>query len=392
MVNNHKTDLKTQFGTGPLKALLLTLPMLLLTAFMIIGSQAQQEKSSSLIAAAGVFLFINIVFYLMIFTGRTSRYRSILFVVYAVCFVVTFIANLIAVRGSMVLTEANMAQGETPFCHIVIPMVIIPAALTRTIIFPGSMLEGFASIGSMLVLWLGVTIALGRGWCSWGCFFGGLDEGFSNVMKKPALKTINKKWPYLPFAILLVVVLTSAAAMSPTYCEWLCPYKAVTEFAEITSTKVLFQTILFFSLFAGLVVLMPILTRKRTQCGLFCPMGAFQSLTNKLNVFDLKIDQTQCTQCGLCVKNCPMFALDEESVRKGQANITCSKCGKCVDICPQRAIFFHIKGTDVSGKNRKTRLLYIYPAFLLLAIMGSGMMMGAIQQVIQLVKTAGIFN
>jgi hypothetical protein len=37
-------------------------------------------------------------------------------------------------------------------------------------------------------------------------------------------------------------------------------------------------------------------------------------------------------------------------------------------------------------------LLYIYPAFLLLAIMGSGMMMGAIQRVILLIKTGSMFK
>jgi polyferredoxin len=275
---------------------------------------------------------------------------------------------------------------------MVIPMVIIPAALTKTIIFPGSMLEGFASIGTMLVLWFGASLALGRGWCSWGCFFGGMDEGFSKIGKKPVIGNINKKWTYLPFAILLVIVLTSAATLYPTYCMWLCPFKAVTEFEEITSAKILVQTVIFFSLFLGLVVVMPILTKRRTQCGLFCPMGAMQSLTNKLNVFDLRIDKSKCSQCNLCVKNCPVFALDEESVRKGVTRITCSRCGKCVEVCPQKAISFHIKGTDVGGNERKARMMFIYPAFLLLAIMGSGMIAGAIYRMLLLMTTGSMFK
>lgn len=121
-----------------------------------------------------------------------------------------------------------MISGETPFCHLVIPMIIVPVAVTRTIIFPGSLLEGFANVASMIVLWLGVSLALGRGWCSWGCFYGGLDEGFSRVLKKPVIKKIDRKWIYLPFAVLLVIVLTSALTLSPPYCEWLCPFKAVT--------------------------------------------------------------------------------------------------------------------------------------------------------------------
>src|SRR3974390_1257866 len=107
------------------------------------------------------------------------------------------------------------------------------------------MLTGFASIGTMLVVWLGVTIALGRAWCSWGCFYGGLDEGFSRIGRRPFLKSINRKWTYLPFAVLLAVALTSAATLTPTYCRWLCPFKAVTEFEAVTSATILVQTVLF---------------------------------------------------------------------------------------------------------------------------------------------------
>ncbi len=392
MADNNGVNQKRQLGTSVVKAILLTLPMLLLTGFMVTGGQPIPKEPIRLIPLAVTYLFINGIFFMMIYTGKISRYRSILFVTYAVCFVLTFTTNLIETRGSMALTQEDMVKGKTPFCHMVIPQVIIPAALTKTIIFPGSMLGMNASIGAMLVLWLGVTIAMGRGWCSWGCFFGGLDEGFSKIGKKPVIKNIGKKWTYLSFAVLLVVVLTSASAMSPTYCFWLCPFKAVTEFVEVTSAKVLLQTVIFFSLFLGLVVVMPILTRRRTQCGLFCPMGAMQSLTNKVNVFDLRIDKDKCTQCNLCVKSCPVFALDQKSVLNGGTRITCSKCGKCVEACPRGAISFHIKGTDVGCGEGKAKMMFIYPAFLLLAIMGSGVMAGAIYRVLMAITTGSMFK
>jgi len=387
MADNNGADKKRQQGTGAVKAILLSVPILLLTGLMVTGGKPIPKEPIRLIPLAVTYLFINGIFFLMIYTGKISRYRTILFVTYAICFIMTFVPNLIETRGSMVLTQEDMVKGQTPFCPMVIPAVIIPAALTKTIIFPGSM----ASIGSILVAWLGVTIALGRGWCSWGCFFGGMDEGFSQIARKPVIRNISKKWTYLSFAVLLVIVLTSAASLSPTYCAWLCPFKAVTEFEEVTSAKVAVQTVIFFSLFFGLVVVLPILTKRRTQCGLFCPMGAFQSLTNELNVFDVRIDTNKCSQCNLCVKSCPVFALDEDSVRKGAARVTCSKCGKCVEICPREAISFHIKGTDVGG-GRKAQLMFIYPAFLLLAVMGSGMISGAIYRVLLLITTGSILK
>ena len=165
-------------------------------------------------------------------------------------------------------------------------MTLIPAALTKTIIFPGMITGGYASIASMFVIWIGASLALGRGWCSWGCFFGGLDDAFSRLLKKPILPRIDRRWTYLPWAVLLAVVLTAAAFLSPTYCTWLCPYKAVTEFKEVTSFTILVQTIIFVSLFIALVVVLPLLTKRRIQCSLFCPFGAMQALTNRINAFD----------------------------------------------------------------------------------------------------------
>jgi hypothetical protein len=37
----------------------------------------------------------------------------------------------------------------------------------------------------MLALWVGATLILGRGWCSWGCFFGGIEEGFVQLVWQP---------------------------------------------------------------------------------------------------------------------------------------------------------------------------------------------------------------
>lgn len=377
---------------SPIKAFGLTLPMLLLTGFMMLGASGFPKDLKVLIPMVITYFFINSIFFLMVYARKTDRYRSILFITYAVCFVITFLTNIIEVRGSMVLTHEDMVKGHTPFCHMVIPMVIVPAALTRTIIFPGSMLEGFAAIGLMLVLWLGASITLGRGWCSWACFYGGLDEGFSKIGKKPIIKNINRKWTYFPFALLLTIVLTSAITLTPTYCAWLCPFKAVTEFEEVTSTTMLLETIVFFSLFVGLVVVLPILTKKRTQCGLFCPMGAFQSFTNKFNIFDVRINPEKCVNCKLCVKVCPTFSLDEESIEKGRPRITCTKCGKCIDVCAKNAISFHIKGTPIGVNTEMARNMFLYPAFLFLAIMGSGMITGAVYRMVLLATTGSMLK
>ncbi len=237
--------------------------MMAMTALVALGGPPGNPSDWRFVAGIAVaYVFINGLFFLMLYTGKTSKYRRIFFVAMSLGFVLTFIANLIETRGSMALKAEDMLGGETPFCHMVIPTTVVPAALSRTIIFPGSMEKGFANISSMLVIWIVASLALGRGWCSWACFFGGMDEGFSRLLRKPRIRKISSYWRYLPFAVLLGIVLTSAATLSPTYCEWLCPFKAVTEFPEINSALVAVQTAIFVSLFAGLVIVLPALTRR----------------------------------------------------------------------------------------------------------------------------------
>jgi len=270
-------------------------------------------------------------------------------------------------------------------------MTIIPLALSKTIIFPGTMIGSFASIASMLIIWIGASLALGRGFCGWVCFFGGLDDGFSRIFRKPMIKHINPKWHYLPFAVLLVTALTSAMLLTPTYCEWLCPYKTVTEYVEVTSIKILIQTIIFVALFLGLVIILPMLTKKRTQCGLFCPFGAFQSFTNKINPFEIRINQVTCVKCKQCIRICPVFSITEETLNTGKTRFTCIKCGKCVDACPKGAICFHVKGTPLTGNADTFRLLFLYPAFLFLVTMAGSNIQDAIIRIIRLITTGSMF-
>ncbi len=371
------------------KSVLLCLPMAVVT-FILLSKGSLPKGGPALLAFALVFLFFNAVFFLMIHTGKTDRWRAPVFIIYSATFVLSFISHLIEARGSMSLSEANVVEGLTPFCHIVIPMTLIPAALTKTIIFPGTILGGYASIASMFALWIGASLSLGRGFCSWFCFFGGLDDGFSRIRKKPFIKQIDPKWRYLPFAVLLVVVIWAALAMAPVYCQWLCPYKTVTEFSAVTSVTTLIQAIIFVSLFIALVVVLPILTRRRIQCSLFCPFGAFQSFTNKLNVFEVRVDPEKCVKCGLCARECPTFSVDREKAASGRAALTCMKCGKCVDNCPRHAAFFHIKGTPLTGGFEGYRRLFLYPAFLFLATLSSEYMQDAVVRVVKLVTTGSL--
>lgn len=366
------------------RSVLLTLPMALWALLMFTPSFRQPGRNSH-IGALLVILFMTALFFLMMRTGNTYRWRRYFFVALGLLFPVGFIASLVAVRGTMSIPIERMVSGDTPFCYMVIPMLILPAAVTRTIIFPGSILPTASnphSIAIMIGLWLALTLVVGKAWCSYICFFGGIEEGFAALPKRMKIRKLDPRLRLVPWAILLFVVVLSAALFEPVYCMWLCPFKTVTEYPAVHSVQTAIQMGIFITLFGGLVVVLPYLTRKRTQCAFFCPFGAFQSLFNKINLFEIRFDREKCVDCTLCQTACPTMALSAESIREGKTLLNCMKCGACVDSCKKNAAVWHLKGTKVALKPERARLLFLYGAWAMATMFGGSILANSISTII----------
>lgn len=373
-------SMKKSFG----KSLLYALPMFLITFVFITGGKPDFSDPAGTLAILVTFLGMNILYFLMHYTGNTDKFRAIIFIVFALSLSFTLIRNMLEIRHSMSFSQADIVECKIPFCHLVIPMMILPAAFTKSIIFPGTILGGFANISSMVVLWLVATLVLGRGFCSWGCFYGGWDDGFSRLRKKPVIKKISDYWKWLPFAVLLMVAITAALSLTPTYCSWICPFKAVTEFEQVTNMESAAKAGVFISLFGGLVVILPALTRKRTQCSFLCPLGAINSLSNKITPFTVKIDKKACNECFKCVEVCPLFALTPEDVKSGNVSVFCSKCGKCVDACSKKAIHYGIKGIPAGSMKKFSRNIFLFTSFFFIALFSSGSIITVLKSIFNL--------
>ncbi len=302
--------------------------------FFIVARAGGMER----VAAWTLFCGVVGVYALMLYSGNLARYRKIFFIAIALLFFPEFVGRLLETRGSMMVGAAEMFKNETPFCHIVIPMVALPFTLTGKVVFPA----GVNWIYQMVIIWLTATLTIGRGWCSWACFYGGWDEGASGLAKKVRLKISpkNDRVRYFGFVMLAFVVLASLGSLVAVYCEWLCPFKMVTEFGDVNSLRSFIAFILFVLAFFGLVIVLPFLTKKRTQCMSFCPFGAFQSLLNTFNLYRLRIDTEKCTGCMVCVDKCSTMSLDEASIteKKGKPLLTCTRCGDCITHCPAGAV------------------------------------------------------
>jgi polyferredoxin len=346
-------------------SVLLTLPIALWSLLMFSHSWSVHRAEQIAIIMTAAFMIA--LFFMMMRTRTTYRWRRWFFVALGLLFPVGFIHTVMVMRGTMGIPIEEMIAGRTPFCYLPIPLLILPAALTKTLVFPGSILPGGgmseAGMAAMAGIWLAITIVVGKGWCSYACFFGGIEEGMASVPTRAKLPKIDPRWRYGPWAVLLAMVLLSLALFEPAYCMWLCPFKAVSEYVAARNTVGMVQNAIFVVLFASLVIVLPFLTKKRTQCAFFCPFGAFQSIFNKTSVFDVKIDKARCSPCVLCKTACPTMSLTDESIAQGETLMSCMKCGACVDVCPKDAAVWHIKGTEVASNPERARLLLLYGAW-----------------------------
>ncbi len=319
-------------------AVLLTLTLALWAYLFIVA----RSEGISRIAAWVVFFGVMTLFFLLLRTGQVSKYRRIFFVAIALLFFPEFVAQLLETRGTMMLGAEQIMNTETPYCHIVTSVVLLPWLVTGKVVFPA----GTGAIVSMLIMWGMATLAIGRGWCSWACFYGGWDDGVSRLARKARLKigVGHKRIRYFGYAVLGFVALASLATLAPVYCDWLCPFKIVTEFGAVDSIRAYISFLMFVLLFFGLVIVLPFLTKKRFQCMSFCPMGAFQSLLNKFNLYRVRIDKEKCIGCRICSDACPTLSLSPPETGEGKkvpvVTSTCTRCGECMTACPKNAISF----------------------------------------------------
>jgi len=120
MDNDLKTaGLKKSFG----KSLLYSLPMMLITFMFISGGRPDFSDPARFLAMIITFFLVNVLFFMMHYTGKTDRFRAVLFIIFALTLSFTLINNMIQMRNSMSFSQADVLECKIPFCHLVIPMI-----------------------------------------------------------------------------------------------------------------------------------------------------------------------------------------------------------------------------------------------------------------------------
>lgn len=67
----------------------------------------------------------------------------------------------------------------------------------------------------------------------------------------------------------------------------------------------------------------------------YCPTFQCAALS------DVKLDQSKCIKCKLCIKTCPVQAISDDFVVD---NSKCTRCNTCMEVCPKKTIHRVKKG------------------------------------------------
>ncbi len=327
--------------------------------------------------------YVALIGFLIVYTGKITLGRRIFFITLTAGFIIHFKFSLISNFFKTSTFET------TPYCHIALASSFFNYLYQQYLAFMSGNWQMWGVL-SLAFLWLFVTIIIGRAWCSWTCFYGGIDDLFSILLPKKIL-SINKvalKFRNLPMILLAIFLIVSFSTMLPIFCVWLCPFKFSFSFMD-NNFLIRSVQIGLMSIALAFLILLPLLTKKRTFCSFLCPFGAWQTFFGRFNPFRISISEDKCINCGLCFEKCPIFAISKKgSEKKPKILDYCNLCGLCVDLCEVKAIEYTVFGLKVSepqkglGQLLNVRLMAVFSFLLFSGVLGSFFVPAAINDLI----------
>ena len=224
----------------------------------------------------------------------------------------------------------------------------------------GALQNAIAASGSrtpsyVLGILLLYGLTFGRTICGYLCPLGLLQDLLHKIptvkIRKNFVTRILSYLKYVILAVFVVIVPFWYSLQSypvPAFCKYICPEGTFggaigllsnpVNFDKYSMLGVLFtRKFLILLVITGLCVLI-----YRAFCRFLCPLGAIYGLFAKICVIGVKVDAPKCTDCGRCVRECPM------DIRR-VGDHECIHCGNCMDKCPTKAISFKAGSITLRG-------------------------------------------
>jgi len=120
----------------------------------------------------------------------------------------------------------------------------------------------------------------------------------------------------------------------------------------------------------------------RSYCNTICPVGTSLGLLSKFSIFHISIEESTCTRCGACEKQCKSQCIDSETMKVDDTR--CVSCFNCLSACKKGGISydFRYKKKQVQpieekvSNSRRTFLLSTGAALVSVALSGTNKIIG----------------
>ena len=195
-------------------------------------------------------------------------------------------------------------------------------------LYPDPMVKAIA-----FVFFIGLAIVGNKLICGWACPFGSLQELIYSI---PILKKIKQR--KIPFLVTNTIRAGLFAAMVLFLFGIVGGRKGTVIYHHVNPFNLFIFD--FESISIGLTVILGLLGSLivyRPFCQLVCPFGFISWIAERVSIFRVRIDKDRCTECGVCIKACPVEAAKGRVYGKRWA-ADCFSCARCLNVCPVDAI------------------------------------------------------
>lgn len=208
---------------------------------------------------------------------------------------------------------------------------------------------GMVHFGAIVVGYLGVIgVMTGRFACGWLCPFGLVQDLLHKIpTRKFNLPFVFNYGRYVILIVMVVLmplfVVDELGLGQPWFCKLLCPSGTLMGALPLLVLKPsLWQSLGFYfinKLTWLIIIVIGAILISRFFCRIFCPLGAFYGLFNRVSFFCLQFDEEKCVHCLACERRCPTGC----KPYKDTDSTACINCLKCVDTCRFGALAFRMR-------------------------------------------------
>ncbi len=202
------------------------------------------------------------------------------------------------------------------------------------------MLAGFfsGSVIHYMVAKIFGPILFNRAWCSWACWTAMILD---LLPYKCSSGRIPGKWGwlrYIHFILSLSIVLLLWFGFG-----YRVESKSIAELYWLLAGNAIY--------YATGIILAFRLKDNRAFCKYVCPIPTILKVTTRFSLLKIQGDREKCTECGACMKTCPMDIRIPDYVKMGFRVLSteCILCQTCVNTCPAGALEVSF-GLDIGGR------------------------------------------